>query len=93
MNLYFSGNSMNNLLSYCGLTDARMSAPEKDLPVDSILPCIVPFHALFRICRLQRLILDSFLYSGAISSGQIFYPRKCATFCLSHEVTGVEACH
>ena len=31
--LYFSGNSMNNLLSYCGLTDARMRAPEKDLPV------------------------------------------------------------
>ena len=24
---------MNNLLSYCGLTDARMSASEKDLPV------------------------------------------------------------
>ena len=25
--------SMNNLLSYCGLTDARMNASEKDLPV------------------------------------------------------------
>ena len=24
---------MNNLLSYCGLTDSRMSASEKDLPV------------------------------------------------------------
>ena len=24
---------MNNLLSYCGLTDARMSAFEKDLPL------------------------------------------------------------
>jgi hypothetical protein len=24
---------MNNLLSYCGLTDARMKASEKDLPV------------------------------------------------------------
>ena len=33
VNLYFSGNSMNNLLSYCGLTDARMRASEKDLPV------------------------------------------------------------
>ena len=33
LNLYFSGNSMNNLLSYCGLTDARMRASEKDLPV------------------------------------------------------------
>ena len=33
LNLYFSGNSMNNLLSHCGLTDARMRASEKDLPV------------------------------------------------------------
>ena len=33
VNLYFSGNSMNNLLSYCGLTDARMKASEKDLPI------------------------------------------------------------
>ena len=26
-------NSMNNLLSYCGLVDVRISASEKDLPV------------------------------------------------------------
>ena len=36
LNLYFSGNSMNNLLSYFGLTDARMRAPEKDLPVQGV---------------------------------------------------------
>ena len=29
----FLGNSMNNLLSYCGLVDATISASEKDLPV------------------------------------------------------------
>ena len=29
----FHGNSMNSLLSYCGLVDARISASEKDLPV------------------------------------------------------------
>ena len=40
MNLCFLGNSMNNLLSYCGLTDARMRASEKDLPV------ILPFQQL-----------------------------------------------
>ena len=33
VNLYFSWNSMNNLSLYCGLTDARMRASEKDLPV------------------------------------------------------------
>ena len=29
----FHGNSMKNLLSYCGLIDAKISASEKDLPV------------------------------------------------------------
>ena len=33
LNMYVLGNSMNNLLSYCGLTDSRMRASEKDLPV------------------------------------------------------------
>ena len=31
--MYWTGNSMNNLLSYCGLVDAT---PEKDLPVRQI---------------------------------------------------------
>ena len=31
--LYWSRESMNNLSSYCGLIDSRMSASEKDLPV------------------------------------------------------------
>ena len=33
LKLYFSGNSMNNIWSYCGLPDARIRASEKDLPV------------------------------------------------------------
>ena len=33
LNLYFSGNSINNLWSYYVLTDARMRASEKYLPV------------------------------------------------------------
>ena len=33
---------MNNLLSYCGSVDARISASEKDLPVLSVLSsCLV----------------------------------------------------
>ena len=35
VNLYFSGNSMNNLQSYCGLSDAKTRASEKDLPVNN----------------------------------------------------------
>ena len=31
--LYWSWESMNNLSSYCGLTDSRMSASDTDLPV------------------------------------------------------------
>ena len=31
--MYWTGNSINNLLSYCGLVDARIKASDKDLPV------------------------------------------------------------
>ena len=31
--MYWTGKSMNNLLSYCGLVDARIRASDKDLPV------------------------------------------------------------
>jgi hypothetical protein len=31
--IYWTGNSMNNISSYCGLVDARISTSEKDLPV------------------------------------------------------------
>ena len=31
--MYSTGNSMNNILSHCGLVDARISASEKYLPV------------------------------------------------------------
>ena len=37
LNKYFSEKSINNLLSYCGLTDARMRASEKDLSVCMML--------------------------------------------------------
>ena len=33
VNLYFTGNSMNNLSLYCGLTDSRMRASDIDLAV------------------------------------------------------------
>ena len=31
--MYWTGNSMNNLLSYCGLVDAKIRASDIDLPV------------------------------------------------------------
>jgi hypothetical protein len=33
--MYWTGKSMNNLWSYCGLVDVRINASEKDLPVIS----------------------------------------------------------
>ena len=33
--MYWTCNSMNNLLSYCGLVDAKIRASDKDLPVKS----------------------------------------------------------
>ena len=35
LNLSFSGNSMKNLLKYCGLTDVRIRASEKDLHAET----------------------------------------------------------
>ena len=42
---------MNNFLSYCGLTDARMEASEKDLPVTYVLiqSGLVPKEKMLRI--------------------------------------------
>ena len=34
--MYWTGKSMNNLLSYCGLVDVRINASDKDLPVKFI---------------------------------------------------------
>ena len=31
--MYWTGKSMNNLFSYCGLVDVRINASDKDLPV------------------------------------------------------------
>ena len=40
--IYWTGKSMNNLLSYCGLVDARISASEKKLPVNKQMKKTTP---------------------------------------------------
>ena len=47
--LYWTGNSMNNLLSYCGLDDARISAYDKDLPVSNLNSHIFVGSALLHL--------------------------------------------
>ena len=43
--------SMNNLLSYCGLTDARMNPPEKDLPVSLVVFTLAAFNCFHFILK------------------------------------------
>ena len=45
----FHGNFMNNLLSYCGLVDATISASEKDLLV------LLEFSYMFPIQGLEDI--------------------------------------
>ena len=44
----FYGNSMNNLLSYCGLIDGKIRASDKDLPVPK-----------WRYCRQHHVWRDT----------------------------------
>ena len=46
-----SRKSMNNLLSYCGLTDARMNPPEKDLPVSLVVFTLAAFNCFHFILK------------------------------------------
>ena len=34
--IYWTGKSMNNLMSFCGLLDVRINASDKDLPVQEL---------------------------------------------------------
>ena len=43
----FHGNSMNNLLSYCALIDAKIRASDKDLPVHT--PCFQGIGILINV--------------------------------------------
>ena len=45
--MYRACNSMNNLLSYCGLVDAKIRASDKDLPVR--------YHIFFDINKTSNI--------------------------------------
>ena len=53
--MYWTRNSMNNLLSYCGLVDARIRAYDKDLPVQKKSTMIV--QSLFLSSATSVVIL------------------------------------
>ena len=62
-NMYWSGNSMNNLLSYCGLVDARISASDNDLPALSVM---VGFGLLVFACFSKAIGSNGLLFFWVI---------------------------
>ena len=61
LNLYVSGDSVNNLLSYCGLTDSRMRASDTDLPVTEFHP-IIWENKRFSFTKSQSKIQQSAVF-------------------------------
>ena len=45
------GDSMNNLLSYCGLIDANIRASDKDLPVS-----MIPFYIVAGGQKQEKIV-------------------------------------
>ena len=43
--MYWTGKSMNNILSYCGLDDVRINASDKDLPLSAIILYFSKVHS------------------------------------------------
>ena len=58
--MYWTCNSMNNLLSYCGLVDARITASEKDLPVSWVKNQQNLISKVIFLC--QRSVLSFWLF-------------------------------
>ena len=55
--MYWTGKSMNNILSYCGLVDVRINASDKNLPVQN--PMTIHTLFLWMFCNLYLRILKN----------------------------------
>ena len=64
---------MNNVLSYCGLVDARIRASDNDLPVLSVMVC---FGLLLFACfsELYESTQDIYHFLLFLLNGAIFKP-------------------
>ena len=68
----FYGNSMNNLLSYWGLIDAKIRASDKDLPVQERKMCQNPAYS-----KLNQYPLRHMKYQGpSINSREITFIKE-----------------
>ena len=57
--LYSSGNSMNNLLSYFGLTDSKMRPSGTDLPVQGRYAIFMGLTRCYSCLQDYEMVLDS----------------------------------
>jgi hypothetical protein len=58
--MYWTRNSMNNLLSYCGLVDAKIRASDKDLTVESSFYSIQYQYWIWKIYHEQVWAIFTF---------------------------------
>ena len=66
----FHGNSMNNLLSYCGLVNARIRACNKDLPVKLGLSDALYIYSVFKCPNHEE---DLFTFTGKFFSEALIF--------------------
>ena len=60
--MYRTGKSMNNLLSYCWLVFARISASEKDLPVHAV------YTKLFFVLTFRTIYVHNLSYCRLVDA-------------------------
>ena len=72
--MYWTGKSMNNILSYCGLVDPRISASDTYLPVPYTFQGLNSYVSGMSI-RSWR-ILNIELFSAALKNGSYLWHSK-----------------
>ena len=78
--MYWTGKSMNNLLSYCGLLDVRINASDKDIPVNTVNIQIWILNCL-HCCDTNRTFIRNLLFDIDFSllSIQLLGIHRCPT--------------
>ena len=67
--MYLSGNSINNLLSYCGLVDAKIRASDNHLPIhNSFLQVFIKFIEIVQIENQLKYNFTQCLASSCVGS-------------------------
>ena len=78
--MYWTGISMSNLLSYCGLVDVRINASDKDIPVNTVNIQIWILNCL-HCCDTNRTFIRNLLFDIDFSllSIQLLGIHRCPT--------------